>query len=104
MSKDRYEVRNCVCDYAVYKGDEIIEELILDSRRNAEIICKVLNSDSKHEKLKSEDIPEDIKEEILKEYAEDLYEEFNQVARCEGNITMKDVVDVLQLNESEVEQ
>lgn len=37
-------------------------------------------------------------EEILKEYVEDLYQEFNQVARFEGKITMKDVEDILQLN------
>ena len=37
-------------------------------------------------------------EEILKEYTEDLYQEFNQVARFEGKITMKDVKDILQLN------
>ena len=56
------------------------------------------------EVVDTEEISEEVKEAIMKEYAEDLYEEFNQVARCEGKITMKDVVDLLQLNESEVEK
>ena len=50
------------------------------------------------------EVSEEAKEQILKEYAEDLYEEFSQVARFEEKITMKDVTDILQLNESEVEQ
>lgn len=53
-------------------------------------------------KISCEDIPENIKEEILKEYAEDLYEEFMQIDRFEGKITLKDVADILQI-ESEVE-
>lgn len=43
------------------------------------------------------EISDEQKEEILKEYAEDLYQEFNQVARVEGKITMKDVEDILQI-------
>lgn len=57
----------------------------------------------KESKEQSEDIPEKIKEEILKEYAEDLYEEFMQIDRFEGKITLKDVADILQI-ESGVEQ
>ncbi|EDT74781.1 hypothetical protein [Clostridium butyricum] len=107
MSKERYEVRDCVCDYAIYAEDKFIsKELIFDTRKNAQAVCDIMNLDWNKEVVKAEnnDISEEVKEEILKEYAEDLYEEFSQIARCEGKITMKDVVDVLQLNESEVEQ
>lgn len=48
--------------------------------------------------IKETDV-EQIREEAMKDYAGDLYEEFNQVMRCEGKITMKDVIDILQLNE-----
>lgn len=44
-----------------------------------------------------DDISEEIVEQILKEYAEDLFEEFQQIERFEGKITMKDVVDILQI-------
>jgi hypothetical protein len=46
-----------------------------------------------------DDIPEDIYEQILKEYAEDLFEEFQQIERFEGKITLKDVADTLQIGE-----
>lgn len=46
-----------------------------------------------------DDVPEEIKEQILKEYAEDIFEEFQQIERFEGRITLKDVVDILQINE-----
>lgn len=45
------------------------------------------------------EVSEETKEKIMQEYAEDLYEEFNQVARFKRKITMKDVIDILQLNE-----
>ncbi|GEP65773.1 hypothetical protein CBE01nite_35410 [Clostridium beijerinckii] len=48
-------------------------------------------------KISCGDVPEDIKEEILKEYAEDLYEEFMQIDRFEKGITLKDVADILQI-------
>jgi len=46
-----------------------------------------------------DDVTEEIKEQILKEYAEDLFEEFQQVERFEGKIILKDVADILQINE-----
>lgn len=52
-------------------------------------------------KEQSEDIPEKIKEEILKEYAEDIYEEFMQIDRFEKGITLKDVADILQIESGE---
>lgn len=48
--------------------------------------------------MREEDVPEEIKEQILKEYAEDLFEEFQQIMRFEGKITLKDVADILQIN------
>lgn len=46
-----------------------------------------------------DDVPEEITEQILKEYAEDLFEEFQQIERFEGKITLKDVMDILQINQ-----
>lgn len=43
-------------------------------------------------------IPYEIKEQLLKEYAEDLYEEFQQIVRFEEKITLKDIADILQIN------
>ncbi len=57
----------------------------------------------KESKEQGEDIPEEITEKILKEYAEDIYQEFMQIDRFEGKITLKDVADILQI-ESEGEQ
>lgn len=48
-------------------------------------------------KVTTDDIPEDLKEKLLKEYAEDLFEEFQQIERFEGKITMKDIADILQV-------
>ncbi|WP_252214449.1 hypothetical protein [Clostridium sp. VAP41] len=46
-----------------------------------------------------DDVTEEIMEQILKEYAEDLFEEFQQIERIEGKITLKDVADILQINQ-----
>lgn len=46
------------------------------------------------------DISEEIREKISKEYAEDLLEEFQQIERFEGKITLKDVIDVLQIGDA----
>lgn len=102
MNKVIYEVKPCVCDYGIYKEGKLISgDLIFNSRKAAEDVCSIMNEDINKEQLSNEEIidkiPDEIKEEILKEYAEDLYEEFNQVAICEGKITMKDVADILQI-------
>ena len=47
--------------------------------------------------IKETDI-EELREQAMKDYAEDLVEEFQQVMICTGQITMKDVIDMLQLN------
>lgn len=39
----KYEVRDVVCDYGVYEDDKLI--LILNSRRNALMIKKILEAD-----------------------------------------------------------
>lgn len=51
------------------------------------------------DKEEAGEVSEEIEEKIMQEYAEDLYEEFNQVMICTGKIDMQDVVDILQLNE-----
>lgn len=52
----------------------------------------------------TDDIPEEIKEQILNDYAEDLYAEFAQVSRFEGKITLKDIEDILQIGEDIVKE
>ncbi|WP_455797576.1 hypothetical protein [Clostridium butyricum] len=64
-----------------------------------ETLLVYIESENKEE---SGEVSDEAKEEILKEYSEDLYQEFNQITRCEGKITMKDVADILQLNESAI--
>ncbi|MDU3109513.1 MAG: hypothetical protein E7B14_17240 [Clostridium sp.] len=39
-----YSVRDVVCDYGVYKNEEL--KLICNSRKNAELIAKIMNKDS----------------------------------------------------------
>lgn len=39
----KYEVRDVVCDYGVYEDNKLA--LILNSRRNAEMIVKILEAD-----------------------------------------------------------
>lgn len=36
-----YEVKSCVCDYAIYNDGVIIPELIFNSRENAEKVCEI---------------------------------------------------------------
>lgn len=47
--------------------------------------------------MDKENITNEIIEQILKEYAEDIFQEFQQIWRFEGKITLKDVEDVLQI-------
>lgn len=42
----QYEVRDVVCDYGVYEDDKLV--LILNNRRNAEAIVKILEADLKN--------------------------------------------------------
>lgn len=44
---------------------------------------------------------DDVKQMILKEYAEDIFEEFMQIDRFEGKINLKDVADILQIESGE---
>ena len=48
---EKYEVKDVVCDYGVFKDGELIAELILNSRRNALQIADILNADCRHEIL-----------------------------------------------------
>ena len=75
MSKKRYEVRDCVCDYAIYAEDKFIsKELIFDTRKNAQTVCDIMNLDWNKKVIKTEaennEVSEESKEEILKEYAD----------------------------------
>lgn len=75
MSKKRYEVRDCVCDYAIYAEDKFIsKELIFDTRKNAQAVCDIMNLDWNKKVIKTEaennEVSEESKEEILKEYAD----------------------------------
>jgi len=43
------------------------------------------------------DIPDKDKEEIIKNYVDDIWEEFLQIDRFQERITLKDIADVLQI-------
>lgn len=43
-----YEVKSCVCDYAIYDEGKLIKDLIFNSRKNAELVCDVMNLDCNH--------------------------------------------------------
>jgi hypothetical protein len=47
-----YEVKSCVCDYAIYNDGVIIPELIFNSRENAEKVCEIMNLDIEHKVYK----------------------------------------------------
>lgn len=78
----KVEGKNVENKYLVVNKDEqyagLVENLILN-------------------KVTTDDIPEDLKEKLLKEYTENLMEEFQQIQRFEGKITMKDIADILQV-------
>lgn len=47
---DRYVVKDVVCDYGIYaEGKLISSELIFNSRKNAEEICRIMNKEFKGE-------------------------------------------------------
>lgn len=77
------------------KSKEDLDKYHEVRREYEAMVIKLAEYEDKEE---NNEVSDEIREEILKEYAEDLYEEFNQVAICEGKITMKDVADILQLN------
>jgi hypothetical protein len=70
--------------YLVVNTDEPYAALVKD------LILNNVNTDN---------IPEEIKEKLSEEYAEDIFEEFQQIQRFEGKITLKDVADILQIGE-----
>lgn len=39
----KYEIKDVVCDYGIFENDEL--KLILNDRRNAELILKILELD-----------------------------------------------------------
>lgn len=64
-------------------------------------ILKYINTELLDEsKQTTEEIPETEKESLLRDYAEDCYEEFLQIFRFEGKVTLKDVRDIFQLESS----
>lgn len=48
----KYEVTSIVCDYGILEDGRLIPELILNSRKNAELIKAILEADEKHETYK----------------------------------------------------
>ena len=53
----RYEVRSVVCDYGVYEDNKLV--LILNSRRNAEIIVKILEADLDKRSMSVKELEDD---------------------------------------------
>lgn len=49
-----YSVKDVVCDYGVYEGDNLIH--IFNDKCNAELVKKVLELDSKHERYEASEI------------------------------------------------
>lgn len=42
----KYTVDSCVCDYGIYRDGKLVgEDLIFDSRKNAELVCEIMNLD-----------------------------------------------------------
>lgn len=76
------------------KSKEDLDKYHEVRREYEAMVIKLAEYEDKEE---NNEVSDETREEILKEYAEDLYEEFNQVAICEGKITMKDIIDILQL-------
>lgn len=52
-----YQVKDVVCDYGVFRNGELIPELILNSRSNAELIAEILTLDEQHKKYEDKDKP-----------------------------------------------
>lgn len=46
--KPRVQVMNCVCDYAIYVNGKLEHNLILNSKKNAELIKIILEADYEH--------------------------------------------------------
>lgn len=49
-SEDFYHVDSCVCDYGIYNKEGKLE-LLLNQRKNAEEICKIMNEDYRSTRL-----------------------------------------------------
>lgn len=52
-SEEFYHVDSCVCDYGIYNKKGKLE-LILNQRKNAEDICKIMNEDYKSQPFKGD--------------------------------------------------
>lgn len=49
----RYEVKDIVSDYGVYRDDELL--VICNNKHNAALICSILAKDKNHDVFKSSD-------------------------------------------------
>lgn len=52
----KYEVKEVVCDYGVFENGELIPQLILNSKANANEIVRILEVDDHHERFDEQDI------------------------------------------------
>lgn len=52
----KYEVKEVVCDYGIFADEEFIPYLILNSKTNANEICRILKADDRHERFDDQSI------------------------------------------------
>lgn len=50
----KYEIKDVVCDYDIFENDEL--KLILNDRRNAELILKILELDKNKHRVNLEEL------------------------------------------------
>lgn len=50
----KYEIKDVVCDYGIFENDEL--KLILNDRRNAELILKILELDKNNHRVNLEEL------------------------------------------------
>lgn len=83
-----------------YSYSDYLDKSHMVNRKTGE---KIKLTDIKNTKLQEvifmniNDIPDKDKEEIIKNYVDDIWEEFLQIDRFQERITLKDIADVLQI-------
>lgn len=107
---NRYSVKDVVCDYGIYaEGKLISSELIFNSRKNAEEICRIMNLDNENKVYddKVKDMRETIK--LLCENIKNLKMSLMEYAPKESSYSLNhdeiqkklDVLNSIEVNETD---